>query len=678
MGESKKHVMSWTVTAVVLCVALAAVGFALYPPPVTPLAGGEKPPENTPDVVPPSKLQATIVEPTAFEHAVAEYRAGRPWERVYPVPDEMKEPAKRFLTYLMTEVESEYTARIDGGKKGYYETKSAANESRVREVTRLYGLWKRFTDHCGPFVQIGPMTYRTSYAGEYVEATLRGRKRQGNFRLSFADDGVIVGCWFAPNLFDQPDPSESKASLHYSTKSGVVKFEEKTYSLAIDARVIDKERPTAIRDCHIDIWQLTPACFAQNIRVRRHLQDRTGNIWSRVQTNSPSLSRGQRDAVNHLRVSNLAPGIYRVSARVSGRPGGLVSDDILLDGSQETVAVNLSIEWGDLEVVLQDGTSNENIEVEGLQLFLGGWRWRTWTFFHQNTIPWQLQAGNVDKLLGEHGRYKLHRVPAGRYVLGFSRPVDCKPFGKDNPPLEIVVDVWPGVQNRYSLSTKSIRDYVNWNFDLYFSPDPDAVGKLLMESKWSAFNDPVASDATAALLGFCDRRESRELLIDRLQDFQTNSIAALALARHAHFRPNRVLQPMTRQLALMNVARDGNPLPAVALLRRLQKVSRTSEHVAQLDASDTIKQLALDLGSSVPALSVYAAHELAAQGELAMPAIPFLIEALADDRPEGDDEEDLIGYQTVSQAAREALESLRESDPSGRIEAALKKEVARP
>jgi hypothetical protein len=153
--------------------------------------------------------------------------------------------------------------------------------------------------------------------------------------------------------------------------------------------------------------------------------------------------------------------------------------------------------------------------------------------------------------------------------------------------------------------------------------------------------------------------------------------ATRALIRHQSIQ-TRALRSAARILARVNantILDEFGP-PCVDLLRRGE--TRNSDLASELDIPDDIRQFIFDLGSEYPALGVYAARQLATRGREAKPAIPFLIEALEDHRLEWPlDDESLIGFQTVSSAARSALQALRDLDDEGKIDAALSEEGTR-
>jgi len=82
----------------------------------------------------------------------------------------------------------------------------------------------------------------------------------------------------------------------------------------------------------------------------------------------------------------------------------------------------------------------------------------------------------------------------------------------------------------------------------------------------------------------------------------------------------------------------------------------TFDRAARLKASEKVKRLIVNLGSSYPMVRAWAARDLAVLGPEAEPAIPFLLDALEDDEYEAEQPDDMV--EQVCSAAQSALKRI--------------------
>jgi HEAT repeat protein len=92
----------------------------------------------------------------------------------------------------------------------------------------------------------------------------------------------------------------------------------------------------------------------------------------------------------------------------------------------------------------------------------------------------------------------------------------------------------------------------------------------------------------------------------------------------------------------------------------------TSDGAAKLDVPDKVKKHLVNLGSSYPVVRKWAAWNLGELGPEAVPAIPFLLDALEDDEYEADHPDDMV--EQVCSAAQSALKRLGEPAVDALIE----------
>ena len=141
-----------------------------------------------------------------------------------------------------------------------------------------------------------------------------------------------------------------------------------------------------------------------------------------------------------------------------------------------------------------------------------------------------------------------------------------------------------------------------------------------------AFAEPPADDAVP--------EEVQRLLKDLYSRNQAAQIeAARALGRHKGPRVERALV-FTASLTHKELRR------AAALgLRQIEGPrTATSDRVAKIEMPAQVRELAIAMGSSYPVVRACAAWQLAELGPTALPALPFLLDALEDDEYECEDD----------------------------------------
>ena len=204
------------------------------------------------------------------------------------------------------------------------------------------------------------------------------------------------------------------------------------------------------------------------------------------------------------------------------------------------------------------------------------------------------------------------------------------------------------------------RDPIAWRKDRRRALlDRNAAAQVVVDDV-----EELIQPSTVLLLGFCDRREAQDALYDlmRVSTPERLRLAAVrSLLRHEDLQA-RILPRAAETLALVNAKEQAVEFaaPCVEILRRANGgLTETSARAASVDMPDDIRRLVIDLGSDFPTLRVHAARQLAAAGKRASPAVPFLQAALSDDRLEWPpDDEQLIAYERVSDAARRALTAI--------------------
>jgi hypothetical protein len=605
----------------------------------------------------PIALSATVVQPTAMQEQFAARRADRRWETTAAMPDALIEPTESFVRYLLNDVGDEFGAPVADALASGTAPNPTADVHPSLNLKDLHYVWKQFNDGCGRLKRIASLEYKTSYAGDFVEARCVGERNTRLIRLTFdKDDGHVNGCWLT-NLPTAPTyPPVVYARSNAQCGRGMFEFLNRLCSLTLDVEVIERGDSPRRLDCSFDIWLRAHPFYFGAVSGQPHLQDRAGSIWRRV---NPDIHfvKVNHD-LNRYRIQGLQPGTYRVAARVRGCPGSLISSELFLDGSQHETEVVIALQWANsVEVVIQDSRNNEPLDGD-LQLFLGGWRWRAWRVhpWERTVSSWGVNRYEADRLRYQDGRFTLGKLPAGEYVLGFNPPAECGMFTASEPPKEIVLTVQAGKHNKFVFTSDDVRKFINWNFDMcvdYANHEDLRIGY--------SFEDLI-QPSTVALLGFSDRPDAQDVL-GQLMRISTPAplrlTAARALVRHDDLQ-SHILPRAAELLALVNA--NEQPVefaaPCVEMLRRATRgVTETSAR----EMPDDIRRLVIDLGSDFPALRVYAAHQLASKGKRAAPAIPFLRAALADDRLEWTpDDEMLIDFERVSDAARQALSAITE------------------
>lgn len=610
--------------------------------------------------LPPIELSATVVQPAALEEQLATRRADRRWEKTAPMPEALMEPTESFVKYLLNDVGDEFQAHVaDAGTSEISPTStSEANHTHIHALKDMYRFWKQFHGGCGELKRVSSLEYKTSFAGDYVEATCFGERGTRIIRLTFDEhDGKINGC----QLTDLPDSPTYPPVVYPRTNAQcgyIFRFFERISSLTLDVRVVeDADRPRRI-NCSFDIWMRAHPFYSGAVGDQPYLQDREGYIWRRV--NADTYYVKVDHDLNRYRIQGLQPGTYRVAARVRGCPGSLLSPELFLDGSQQETKVVMPLRWANsIEIVVHDAASTASLDGNDLQLFLGGWSWRAWRvdLWNGSQSPWSTSRYRADELHFQDGRFSLGKIPAGEYLLGFNPPVECRMFAATEPPKEIAFTVQAGINNKFVLSTDTVRRFVNWNFDMCV----DVNNEDLRDSRHV---EELIQPSRIMLLGFCDRREAQDVLyyLMRVSAPERHRLAAArSLLRHDDLQA-RILPRAAETLALVNAKEQPVEFaaPCVEILRRANGgLTETSARAASVDMPDDIRRLVIDLGSDFPALRVHASRQLAAEGKRASSAIPFLQAALSDDRLEWPlDDEQLIAFERVSDAARQALTAI--------------------
>ncbi len=586
------------------------------------------------------ELAGTIAQPLDREQLAKVSVPDRRWETTAPVPDSLVEPSNTFLSRLLY---------------GFGDV----SDLGFRELRSVQRLREGFRSECGEFEAVESLEYKTAFYGSYVEAVCRGEKGTKTVRLTFdeSEQAEVNGCWMPPSPDLPTNPPNVYSQVDHAIGIGMHRFRRDICSLSMEVEVTEKGRGRRLK-CNFDVWLRSHPFFFGPVSRQPYVQDRVGVIWRRVCVEQ-SYAKATRD-VNRYRVDGLQPGTYRVAARVSGCSGSLVSREVHLDGTEQVTKVDIPLEWADsVEVVFRDSETGEPIEETDLSMFLGGWRWRAWSVHPCDGIEdyWSSHRCGFDRLHLKDGRYVSRKVPAGSYVLGFNPPADCGLFSEQPLPKEIVLTVEPGKANQFVVTTDTVRRYVHWNFDRYVHVDSRAFRTHYELHKSVALR-------TVALLAFCERQEAQQVLYHLLcgSPEEYRVIAARSLLRHDDLQTH-----IFTQAAYILACGASEELVAacVEILRRGDAgQTETSQRAAKLEIPDDIRRLAIDLGSKYPALRVHAAGQLGDQGERAAPVIPLLVGLLDDHRCESEpDEELMIDFQTVSDAARQALGKLECAGP---------------
>jgi hypothetical protein len=339
----------------------------------------------------------------------------------------------------------------------------------------------------------------------------------------------------------------------------------------------------------------------------------------------------------------------------------MVSRDIYLDGSRPTTEVVLPLHWArSIAVTLVDSATDEPIADTTLKLYLAGWAYRAWPPDSREppVSSWLASRYKADQFRLEDGQFVFDKVPAGHYTLGFSPPEDCRMFHvhEREQRVQIALPLQEGLDNRFVLTTETLRKYIDANYDLYVSADG------LREQIREGINP-----SAVALLGFSGRDDAQQVLTQLVRDhrYDTQLAAAKAIRWHDALS-DQALSAVNYALACANAGmtnhREELDSACTSLLRKTDDgETKTSHRAAEIDMPPSVRLLAVDLGSQYSALRRRAALRLGQLGEDAKPAIPFLRAALEDkswDFEPWSDSHSTYDFGTVSGAARNALQSL--------------------